>query len=316
VWRVYRHLADEAARRKPALAVLVDFPDFNLRLARRLHAQGTRVVYFISPQVWAWRPNRVHLIKRVVERVLCIFPFEEEFYRRAGVPVSYVGHPLVDTVRAGVTRAALCAQLGLQAGEPLLGLFPGSRVSEVEHNLPGMLEACQLLLQRGAAGQFALAVAPGIGEKHFARFARADFPVTLVPEGAHDVLACADASIVASGTATVEAALLDAPMVVVYRVSGATAFIARRLVRTPFFSMANLIAGRRVVAELIQDDFTPAAVAHEVELLLRNDAARAALRQGLAEVRTRLGEPGAIERAAHIIAGMLAPDASGKPTAT
>lgn len=304
VWRIYRLLADEAARRKPALAILVDFPDFNLRLARRLHAQGTRLVYFISPQVWAWRPHRVHLIKRLVERVLCIFPFEEDFYRRAGVPVDYVGHPLVDTVQSRSTRAGFAAQFGLDSSRPIVGLLPGSRPSEVAHNLPTMLDASRLLWDRGTR-QFALAVAPNIGEKHFAHFARPDFPVTLVPEGAYDVLAHSDCSIVSSGTATVEAALLDAPMVVVYKVSGPTAFIARRLVRTPFFAMANLIAGRRVVPELIQDDFTPDAVAREAARLLESPNARDEMRAGLANVRARLGKPGAIERAAQIIAALL-----------
>jgi lipid-A-disaccharide synthase len=308
VWRIYRLLADEAARRRPALAILVDFPDFNLRLARRLHAQGTRVVYFISPQVWAWRPQRVQLIKRLVERVLCIFPFEEDFYRRAGIPVDYVGHPLVDTVEPRSTRAGFAAQFGFHSAQPIVGLLPGSRPSEVAHNLPVILDACRILWDRGVR-QLALAVAPNIGEKHFAHFARSDFPVTLVPHGAYDVLAHADCSIVSSGTATVEAALLDAPMVVVYRVSGATAFVARRLVRTPFFAMVNLIAGRPVVPELIQEDFTAEAVAREVARLLDSDAARAALRAGLADVRARLGAPGAIDRAAQIIAALIEPGA-------
>ena len=304
VWRVYRQLADEAARRKPALAILVDFPDFNLRLARRLHAQGTRVVYFISPQVWAWRPNRVHLIKRVVERVLCIFPFEEDFYRRAGVPVDYVGHPLVDSVHARTTRAQFAAQLGFDAARPIVGLLPGSRPSEVSHILPTLLDACRVLRDHGLE-QFALAVAPNIGEKDFTHFARPDLPIRLVHDGAYDVLAASDASMVASGTATVEAALLDAPMAVVYRVSGPTAFLARRLVRTPYFAMVNLIAGRRVVPELIQEDFTAAAVAREVCNLVLNETARKEMRAGLREVRTRLGPGGAIHRAAELISTML-----------
>jgi len=304
VWRIYRRLADEAARRKPALAILVDFPDFNLRLARRLHAQGTRVVYFISPQVWAWRPARVHLMKRVVERVLCIFPFEEDFYRRAGVPVDYVGHPLVNSVAPRISRAGFCAQHAFDPAQPIVGLLPGSRPSEVSHNLPAMLDACRLLHDQGVR-QFALAVAPSLGEKHIAPFARADFAVRLAHDGAYDVLAHCNASIVASGTATVEAALLDAPMVVVYKVSGPTAFLARRLVRTPFFAMVNLIAGRRVVSELIQEDFTAPAVAQEVSRLLGSDAARAEVRAGLAEVRARLGAGDAIPRAAQIIASLL-----------
>ncbi len=304
VWRIYRLLADEAARRKPALAILVDFPDFNLRLARRLHAQGTRVVYFISPQVWAWRPQRVKLIKRFVERVLCIFPFEEEFYRQAGVPVDYVGHPLVDSVRPRISRAGFCTQHGFDPGQPIVGLLPGSRPSEIAHNLPTVLEACRMLRQRGVQ-QFALAVAPSLGAAPISQFLLPDVPVKLAHDGAYDVLAHSTASIVASGTATVEAALLDAPMVVVYRVSGPTAFLARRLVRTPFYAMVNLIAGRRVVPEMIQEEFTATATAEEVARLLQSAAARDEVRARLAEVRARLGSGGAIDNAARIIAGLL-----------
>ncbi len=304
VWRIYRLLAEEAARRKPALAILVDFPDFNFRLARRLHAQGTRVVYFISPQVWAWRPHRVKLIKRVVERVLCIFPFEEKFYQDAGVPVNYVGHPLADSVKPRISQAGFCSQHGFDQAHPVVGLLPGSRPSEIAHNLPGMLDACRLLQSRGVR-QFALAVAPSLGTKPITQHMRADLPIKLAHDGAYDVLAHSSASIVASGTATVEAALLDAPMVVVYRVSGSTAFLARRLVRTPFYAMVNLIAGRKVVPELLQDDFTPQSVANEVATLLESPAARDDMRAGLAQVRAALGTGGANERAAEIIQGML-----------
>lgn len=303
VWRVYRQLADEAARRKPALAILVDFPDFNLRLARRLHAQGTRIVYFISPQVWAWRPQRVQLIKRLVERVICIFPFEEKFYRDAGVPADFVGHPLVDSVRATRTRAEFCAAHGLDAAKPLVALLPGSRPSEIAHNFATMLDACRSL-KRSGVEQFAIAVAPG-AEPALSAHSTDGLNATLVAGETYDVLAAADAAVVASGTATVEAALLDTPMVVVYRVSGTTAFIARRLVRTPFFSMVNLIAGRRVVPELIQEDFTPQAVVDETRKLLDSADAREQMKRDLAEVRARLGPPGAIDRAADIVARLL-----------
>ncbi len=304
VWMVYRQLVDEAARRKPDLAILVDFPDFNLRLARRLHQQGVRIVYFISPQVWAWRPKRVQLIKRLVSRVLCIFPFEEEFYLRAGVPVNFVGHPLVDAIHPKMTREQFAERYHLNATEPIVALLPGSRPGEIEHNLPGMLEACHQL-ERDRGYQFVLAAAPGISEKNMLDQARYDVQLHIVEGATYDALAAADCSMVSSGTATVEAALLSAPMVVVYRVSATTAFIARRLVRTPFFSMVNLIAGRRVVPELIQDAFTPDALAKEARWLLTSAEARATMRQDLAEVKRKLGPGGAIEKAAGIIAGML-----------
>jgi len=303
VWRVYRRLADEAARRRPALAILVDFPDFNLRLAHRLHAAGIRCVYFISPQVWAWRPGRVRLIKRLVERVLCIFPFEEPFYRDAGVPVDFVGDPLVDMVKPTMDRAAFCARHKLDAAKPIVALLPGSRVSELRHHLPLLADTCIRIL-RDAPCQFAIARAPGLPEEEFTGIAE-HLSAKVVSGATHDALAACDCAIVASGTATVEAALLGTPMVVVYRVSGATAFIARRLVRTPHFAMVNLIAGRRVVPEFIQDEFTPQAVAGVVRHLLDSPANREEMKQGLAEVRARLGPGGAIARAADILTGMI-----------
>jgi len=304
VWRVYRQLAEESARRKPALAILVDFPDFNLRLARRLRAQGVRIVYFISPQVWAWRPKRVQLMKRLVERVLCIFPFEAEFYRGAGIPVDFVGHPLVDSVRPAMSRQEFAARHALDPAEPVIALLPGSRPGEVAHNLPPMLEACHLLRQ-DRSYQIVLAAAPGLAAGQLSDYARGDARVHIVYGATYAALAAADCAIVASGTATVEAALLGTPMVVVYRVSGTTAFIARRLVRTPFFGMVNLIAGRRIVPELIQEGFTPQGVAQQARLLLDSAEAREQMKRDLAEVRTNLGPGGAIERAAEIIAGML-----------
>ncbi|HEV8383399.1 MAG TPA: lipid-A-disaccharide synthase [Candidatus Acidoferrales bacterium] len=304
VWQVYRQLAEEAARRKPDLAILVDFPDFNLRLARRLHRQGVRIVYFISPQVWAWRPKRVQLIRRLVARVLCIFPFEEEFYRRAGVPVNFVGHPLVDAVHATMTREQFAERFHLNPSQPIVALLPGSRLREIEHNLPPMLEACHQL-ERERDYQVVLAAAPGITERNLLTHARYDVRLHIAEGATYDALAAADCAIVSSGTATVEAALLGAPMVVVYRVSATTAFIARRLVRTPHFAMVNLIAGRRIVPELIQDAFTPDAVASEAKRLLTSPEAREAMRRDLAEVKRKLGAGGAIEKAAGIIAGML-----------
>jgi lipid-A-disaccharide synthase len=304
VWKVYRQLADEAARRKPDLAILVDFPDFNLRLARRLHRQGVRIVYFISPQVWAWRPQRVQLIRRLVSRVLCIFPFEEEFYQRADVPVNFVGHPLVDAVRPTMTRGQFAERLKLDAAKPIVALLPGSRPAEIAHNLPGMLDACRLLEHDGKY-QFVLAAAPGTAKESLQEHARGGPPMHIVEGATYDALAAADCAMVSSGTATVEAALLGAPMVVVYRVSATTAFIARRMVRTPFFSMVNLIAGRRVVPELIQEAFTPEAVAAEARRLLGSAEERETMRKDLAEVKRKLGPGGAIEKAAGIIAGML-----------
>lgn len=303
-WRVIRRLVQESERRRPVLAVLVDSPALNLRLARRLRRQGVRNVYFVCPQLWAWRPWRVRLVKRRFVRALCIFPFEEEFYRRAGVPVDFVGHPLVDQVRAQRTREEFAARYDLDPSQPIIALLPGSRPGELGHNLPPMLEACRLLQKEGRH-QFALAVAPGLGLGQLFPYATSDVAVHLVEDATYDALAAADVAIVSSGTATVEAALLGAPMVVVYRLSPLTAYLAQHLVRTPFFSMVNLIAGRRIVPELFQEEFTAERVAAEVRRLLESQQAREQMKRELAAVRSKLGPEGAIERAAEIIARML-----------
>jgi lipid-A-disaccharide synthase len=305
---VQRKIASEAVRRRAALAILVDSPGTHLGVARRLKNNGIRVGYFIGPQVWAWRPGRVRVVERLVERMVVIFPFEEEIYREAGVPVDFVGHPLVDVVRASMSRTAFAARYELDAGRPIVALLPGSRRSEIERHYPLIMEACERLSREARAGgsmQFVLAAAPALGTELFAPHAKPGVSVTRVEGATYDALSAADCAIVASGTATVEAALLGTPMVVVYRVSPTSAFVLKRMVRSPFIAMVNLIAGRRAVPELIQDQFTSAAVVEEVRKLLESPAARDEMKVGLAEVRTKLGPGGAIERAADIFAAML-----------
>ena len=304
VWRAWRKLEQEAVHRKPALAITVDSPGFNFGLARRLKKHGIRIVYFISPQIWAWRPRRMRWIQRRFERVLVIFPFEEEIYRKAGVAVNFVGHPLVDSVHPQTTREQFAARFGLNAQRPMVALLPGSRPSEIRRSMPIIAEACAQL-QKNFPVQFVLVVAPGLDAHIFDCFKRMDLHVTSVIDAVYDALPAADCAIVSSGTATVEAALLGTPMVVVYRLSGLTAMIARPLVRTPVFAMVNLISGRQVVPELIQDRFTAEALEREIRRLLDSPEARAQQRQDLAAVRLKLGPGGAIERAAEVIAGML-----------
>jgi lipid-A-disaccharide synthase len=304
VVRVQNLLAREAARRKASLAILVDSPGTHLGVARRLKRYGIPVGYFIGPQIWAWRSGRVRIVRRRVKRMVVIFPFEEKIYRDAGVPVDFVGHPLVDTVKPSMSRSEFIARYELDPSRPIVALLPGSRASEVARNFPTILEACQSLSQgmgaAGAAPQFVYAAAPGIGSS-----AGAAVDVMRVEGATYDALAAADCAIVASGTATVEAALLGTPMLVVYRVAPLTAMILRRMVHTPYFSMVNLIAGRRVVTELMQDDFTAAAVASEVRRLLGSSSAREEMKAALAQVRASLGTGGAIERAADVFAGMI-----------
>jgi lipid-A-disaccharide synthase len=306
---VQRRLAREAVRRRASLAILIDSPGTHLGVARRLKQHGIPVGYFIGPQVWAWRRGRVRVVKRLVDRMVVIFPFEEKIYREAGVPVDFVGHPLTDVVHPTMSRDEFSRRHGLDPESLVVALLPGSRENEIAQHYPPILDACELLAReiepRGGV-EFVHVAAPGLGEELFARSGkRPGVQVKRIEGGAYDALASADCAVVASGTATIEAALLGTPMVVIYRVAPMTAAILRRMIHTPFISMVNLIAGRRIVPELIQDDFTPAAVAAQVRYLLESAEARDAMKSGLAEVRAKLGSGGAIERAADIFARML-----------
>lgn len=304
-WRLLGRLENEAARRRPRVAILVDSPDFNLRLGRRLQRLGIPIVYFISPQIWAWRPGRIRQIRDLVARMLVIFPFEEKLYREAGVPVEFVGHPLVETVRPAYPREEFCRRELLLPQRTILALLPGSRRKEVAHNLPGMIEAARLLARAAAAPQQRILVAaPGLTSSDFRPYLPADLPVRVVEGAGWEAVAAADCAIVSSGTATVEAALLGTPMVVVYRVSAASAAVLRRLVHTPHYSMVNLLLGRRAVPELVQEDFTPERVAAAAKPLVNSPELRDSMRRDLAEVRLLLSSPspaGAIGRAAEVI---------------
>jgi lipid-A-disaccharide synthase len=305
IFSVLGRLSREARRRKPALAILTDFPGFHLRLARKLKSQGVPSVYFICPQFWAWRPWRANLVRRRFVRGLCIFPFEQDWYRARGVAADFIGHPLVGEVRATRTREQFAADHGLDPSRPIVAILPGSRPGEFKQHLPRILPACASIgPARGA--QFVLALAPGITAAEIVSYLQhSTVPIKVVEGSTYDAVAAADLAIVSSGTATVETALLGTPMIVVYRVAPFTAAIARRLVRTPFFAMVNLIAGRRVVPELIQDDLTPERLAMEAARLLDSPSERDRMREDLAEVRAKLGSAGAIDRAADIISAML-----------
>jgi lipid-A-disaccharide synthase len=305
---VQNRLAREAIKRHADLAILVDSPGTHLGVARRLKNAGIPVGYFIGPQVWAWRPGRVRVVKRLVSRMVVIFPFEEKIYQEAGVPVDFVGHPLVDVVRPTMNREEFAAAHGLDPAKPIITLLPGSRRSEIAQHYPVILEACELLsraMQKTGGVQFVHAAAPGLDDGLLAPHARPGLSVKRVEGDTYNALAAADCAIVASGTATVEAALLGTPMVVIYRVAPVTAAILRRMIRTPFIAMVNLIAGKRAVPELIQDAFTAAAIEAEVRQLLVSADALNAMKADLSTVRTQLGAGGAIERAAAVFARML-----------
>jgi lipid-A-disaccharide synthase len=302
--RAMRRLVYEAERREPPFAILTDFPGFHLRLARKLKSRGTKNVYYICPQFWAWRPWRVRLVRRRFAKALCIFPFEEEFYGDAGVPVKFIGHPLVGAVRASLNCTEFCEQQQLDPQKPIVTVLPGSRAGELKHHLPILREACAQI-HRQAGAQIVVALTPGTDPGIVREGWAGDLPLRILAGQTYNALSAADAAIVSSGTATIEAALLDVPMVVVYRVTALTALLAKPLVRTPFFGMVNLIGGRQVVPELIQKDFIAERVSGEILHLLRDRGARETLRAGLQEVRQRLGPPGAVERAADSIIELL-----------
>lgn len=302
--RVWRRILGEAERRKPRLAILTDFPGFHLRLARALNRKRIPSVYFVCPQFWAWRPWRANLVRRRFVRGLCIFPFEEEWYRARGVEADFIGHPLVGNVAAKRTREQFAAACGLDPNQRILAILPGSRSGEIAHHMPTLMQACRLI-HRSHPVQFVLALAPGVKPHQIAPYLPPNLRVRMVEDATYDALGAADLSIVSSGTATVEAALMDAPMIVVYRLAPLTASIARLLVRTPMFAMVNLIVGRQVVPELVQDNFSPERLAAEAVRLLDSPESIARMRLGLAEVRQMLGPPGAVERAADLIAAML-----------
>jgi lipid-A-disaccharide synthase len=295
--RVFDRVLAEVDHDPPRLAVLVDYAGFNLRLARELRRRGVPIVYYVSPQVWAWRRGRIRTIRETVARMLVLFPFEEPLYREARVPVTFVGHPLVDLARRSVERPAFLQEVGLAASRPVVALLPGSREQEIEHNLPPLAGAVRLLAQRRPDLQFVLAAAPSLDAARLtARLA--GLPVRVVSNRTYDVLASAGLALVASGTATIETALLETPMVVVYRVSPVSYAVGRPFVRVPHYAMVNLVAGRRIVPELIQGEFTPQKVAREALSLLQDAEKADTMRREFREVRRLLGEPGASGRAA------------------
>jgi lipid-A-disaccharide synthase len=314
--RAFNALLRAADRRRPELAVLIDAPSLNLRLARRLKGRGIPVAYYVSPQIWAWKKWRMRHLQKRVDKMLCIFDFEEEIYRRAGVPVEYVGHPMLDRpeiAAPSLSRDAFFARAGLDPTLPLIALLPGSRESEVRYILPGLVDAARALRRRAGdkRPQFVLPVAATLDaagiETRLSEMGAGRGLITALTDATHDALRYADAAVVASGTATLEAALLGCPMVVVYRLAPSTAFLARFMIDVPHYSIVNLLARKRAVPELIQDDFTGERVADEVERLLASLEARAGMLADFHRVRARLGPGGAAFRAAGAIARMLQP---------
>ena len=298
---MFRRLVAAARAQPPDVFVAVDYPDFNFRLAAAIRRLGVPVVYYISPQLWAWRSGRMKTMRALADRVLVIFPFEQAIYEKAGVPVQWVGHPLLDVMAPPRPRDVVAAELGVGPSAPIVALLPGSRRNEVRAILPNLVDAARLIRAGVPDAQFVVPRAPHIAPELLAPLTALQPRPVVVDGRADDVLQVADVALVASGTVTVQAALHTCPMVVVYRLSPLTYRLGRRFVRVDTFAMANLVAGTRVVPELIQDDFTPERVAAEALDILTNPERASRMKEELGAVRAKLGTKGASDRAARAV---------------
>jgi lipid-A-disaccharide synthase len=300
-YAMYRKLVHRAEQERPDVLVLIDYPDFNFRLMSAVRRLGVPIVYYVSPQLWAWRPGRMQTMKAMVDRVLTIFPFEEALYRREGVDVRFVGHPLVDLAIAQESRDLFLKRLDLDAAKPVVALLPGSRANELHRLVPILAAAVPRIASSVIGTQFVVARAPHLADSYFAPFQGVGATVRVVEGRTDDVLASSEVVVTASGTATVQAALHGKPMVVVYRLSPLTYRLGKPLVRVANYCMVNLVAGERVVEELIQEACTPDRVANETIDLLTNRERAETMKEQLALVREKLGGPGASARAAAAI---------------
>jgi lipid-A-disaccharide synthase len=302
IYREYRKLLRAVSEERPDIAILTDSPDFHLRVARQVSRMGIPVIYFVAPQVWAWRKDRLPMMRRVIARLLCIFPFEEKFFSDNHIPATYIGHPLAGRIQPSLSRNEFFAQHDLDPSCPLVALLPGSRKGEATRHLGYLVKAAERIAAEYGA-TFVLPASPNIGRDFLqSRIFGERNPaasIKVIEGQAWDAIAHADLALAASGTVTVEAALLGTPMVTFYRVTWTSWLIGKLLVRVPFYCMVNLIAGHRVVPELMQSEMTPARLAEEAGRLLSDPVRREEMRRGLNEVAARLAMPGdAIRRAA------------------
>ncbi len=302
VLRSYVALSRFLRKTRLDAVIFIDYPGFNLRMAKVAARAGHRVLYYISPQIWAWRPGRIRLIARVVHRMIVILPFEAALYEQAGVPCSFVGHPLLDAVAPTYDRDELRKRYQVDGATPVVGLLPGSRESEVRTLLPVMLGAAAQLQTAFPKARYLLAQASSVADGWLTELLRgATIDVRVVKEQSSEVLAACDLAWVASGTATLQSAVVGTPIILVYRASWLTAAIARAVIRIPWIGLVNIVAGRTVVPELIQEEATAERLCQEARRVLTDPRTSEAMRAGLQAVRSSLGEPGASRRAAEIV---------------
>jgi lipid-A-disaccharide synthase len=290
----------------PDLLILIDYPGFNLRLAKVARKAGIKVLYYISPQIWAWRQGRVHKIRRLVDYMAVILPFEVPFYEKAGVPVSFVGHPMADLVRVTKTREEAASSFAIDSSKIIVGLFPGSRKSEILRLLPTILGAARLLKKRFPEMQLVLPLASTLQEQDLSpALPDPDLPVTIIHERIHDLIRACDAVISVSGTVTLEVALVGTPMVIIYKLSPLTFQLAKRLVKVEHIGLCNIVAGETVAKELIQDDASPENIAEEIERIIVDETLSRSIKSRLLLVQERLGGGGADHRMAELVSSML-----------
>lgn len=292
--------------RRPDLVILIDYPDFNLPLAKAAHKRGIKVFYYISPQVWAWRRGRIKQIKKTVNKMAVILPFEVETYREKGFEANYVGHPLLDMVKTNSSKQDSRKKNGLAEDKITIGILPGSRMSEIKKLMPELVRATQILKREIPDAQFVLPLADTLDETIITEYiSGADVQIKIISGHTYDVITCCDLALVASGTATLETALLGVPMIVIYKISALSYFIGNLIIDVKNISLVNIIAGKTVVPELIQSEASGAQIAAEALSILKNRNKRQEMINGLQSIRSRLGEPGAARRAAQIAIDML-----------
>ena len=305
--KLFQQAVEALNKRRPDGVVLIDYPGFNLRFAEEVKCRGIRLVYYISPQIWAWDPGRISKIKRLVDRMLVVFPFEKELYEKAGVPVTFVGHPLLESVKPTLPRLEALDRLGLEDGLPVIGLLPGSRDLEVSRILPVLLNAAEKMLpDLPASARFLLIKAPHLPwELYKEHLNRSQLDPKVVERWDYDCIHACDLVMVASGTATLECALMERPMVIVYKTSWPTYLLGRLMIRIPMIGLVNVVAGKWIVPELIQWGANPDALARAALDIWKSAEKRAAMKVAFQEIRQSLGTPGAAARAAQAVLAEL-----------
>src|SRR5215831_10483028 len=304
LYRVFHRLAERIERDPPAAAILIDFPDFNLRLAKRLKQAGVPIIYYISPQVWAWREGRVNQIRQVVDKMLVIFPFEEQLYKKAGVDAEFVGHPLIDMVKPTCTKDEFCSKHGLDPRRPIVAMLPGSRTKEIRFILPTLCEAADLIAEKKPETQFVLPLASGL-DRALVDGMIGNRPIIVVTGETYNSIRFARAAMVASGTATLETALLGTPEVIVYRISNATWFLGKFLLKVRLFGIVNIILGEEVVPELFQDKFTADAVSKMTIRMMDDVWMQSQIRGNYEKLRRQLGTGKVADRVADVVAKVV-----------